>query len=245
MAKSGSHLISQVLQALPEIGPFMFTPRNKVNRGPGNSKLSPGQTVARIRSLLRGEVAYANIASLDEFVRLLTAPGMATIYVYRDPRDLVVSHMFYATDMYAGHALHGLMTEKLTTPGERLDVFILGLDEPAMFTPDIRERYESYAGWLAAPAVLHMRFEDLILNRRESLARILAYLEQRGFHPSLPLEQSVDILERAIVPRKSPTFRRGQPGNWREYFTEQNKQHFKEVAGNLLIELGYEQDNDW
>ena len=53
------------------------------------------------------------------------------------------------------------------------------------------------------------------------------------------------MLEQAIAPKKSGTFRKGQPGNWREHFSEANKAFFKENAGDLLIRLGYEKDHDW
>jgi hypothetical protein len=34
-------------------------------------------------------------------------------------------------------------------------------------------------------------------------------------------------------------------GRWINEFTEQDKAFFKEIAGDLLIELGYESNNDW
>jgi hypothetical protein len=34
-------------------------------------------------------------------------------------------------------------------------------------------------------------------------------------------------------------------GGWREFFTEEHKQLFKDVAGDLLVRLGYEKDNNW
>jgi len=36
-----------------------------------------------------------------------------------------------------------------------------------------------------------------------------------------------------------------KPEGWRTSFTPENKALFKEVAGDLLIQLGYEKDNDW
>ena len=40
-------------------------------------------------------------------------------------------------------------------------------------------------------------------------------------------------------------FRKGSVGDWKNYFTDQNKAIFKEVAGKTLIELGYESDMNW
>ena len=39
--------------------------------------------------------------------------------------------------------------------------------------------------------------------------------------------------------------RKGVSGDWREVFTERDKRIFKEEAGELLVELGYEDDLGW
>ncbi len=39
--------------------------------------------------------------------------------------------------------------------------------------------------------------------------------------------------------------RKGVSGDWRGAFTERDKRIFKEEAGDLLVELGYEKDRGW
>jgi hypothetical protein len=34
-------------------------------------------------------------------------------------------------------------------------------------------------------------------------------------------------------------------GDWKNYFTIQNKNICKEICGKLLVELGYEENMDW
>jgi hypothetical protein len=48
-----------------------------------------------------------------------------------------------------------------------------------------------------------------------------------------------------IEPRKSHTFRSGKRAGWREEFTAQHQRRFCEIAGDLLIRLGYERNHDW
>jgi hypothetical protein len=43
----------------------------------------------------------------------------------------------------------------------------------------------------------------------------------------------------------SPTFRQSKIGAWREEFDATTKKVFKAVAGDLLIEMGYEAGDDW
>jgi uncharacterized protein YhaN len=158
---------------------------------------------------------------------------------------MLVSHVFYATQMHTGHGMHRYYTENLGTMEERLNAAIQGVDEPGAELSPIRLKYDGYLGWLDQPEVLCLRFEDLILDRAAALGRILDYLVLRGFISRLPRQQEIAILEQAISPKKSGTFRKGQPGNWREHFTEANKTSFKRQAGDLLIRLGYEEDQNW
>jgi len=40
-------------------------------------------------------------------------------------------------------------------------------------------------------------------------------------------------------------FRHGAVGDWKRYFTDDTRRWFKEGAGELLVELGYERDANW
>jgi hypothetical protein len=245
MPKSGSHLINQVVQGLTRLGPFVNSGFPPVNRDEVNDKLPEAQVLANLNRMRPGDIGYGYIKAQQPFVSLLTRPGWATIFVYRDPRDMLISHVFYATQMHKGHGMHRYYTETLQTMEERINAAIQGVEEPGSQLSPVRVKYEGYLGWLEQPAVLSLRFEDLILDRPAALGRILDYLVQRGFVPHLPRDQEISILEQAIAPKKSGTFRKGQPGNWKDYFTPANKILFKEMAGDLLIQLGYERDQDW
>lgn len=272
MPKSGSHLINQVLQGLTRIGPFVNPGFPPVNRTEENRKLPDEAVLANIRRMRPGDIGYGYIGAQEPFLSTLTQPQYATIFVYRDPRDMIISHIFYATQMHAGHWMHQYYTETLHTMEERIQAAIQGVQEPGSELTPVRRRYETYLGWLDQPAVLSLRFEELILNREVALGRILDYVEQRGIglqtanvvatkdendlsgrvvrnnssrSTSAQRAWAVAELSKAIAPHKSGTFRKGQPGNWKEHFTDANKALFKELVGDLLIHLGYEQDNNW
>ncbi|HCW08309.1 MAG TPA: sulfotransferase [Cytophagales bacterium] len=40
-------------------------------------------------------------------------------------------------------------------------------------------------------------------------------------------------------------FRRGLAGDWKNHFQEEHKIEFKKMFGDLVVQLGYERDNDW
>jgi hypothetical protein len=245
MPKSGSHLINQVLQGLTRIGPFVNPGFPPLNRSEDNRKLSDESILANLARLQPGDIAYAYIQARQPFLSALNQTGLATVFVYRDPRDTLVSHVFYATEMHLGHGMHRYYTQTLETMEERLNAAIQGVQEPGAQLSSVREKYVAYLDWLSQPWALCLRFEQLILERERALNCLLDYLEDRGFTPKIDRPQAVEALKAAVDPHKSGTFRRSQPGNWREHFTPANKQLFKDVAGDLLVRLGYEQDLNW
>ena len=245
MPKSGSHLIIQVLQGLTRIGPFVNPGFPPVNRSEDNSKQPDSFVLSSIERMRPGDIAYGYVHAREPFISALCRPGRATIFVYRDPRDMVVSHVFYATQMHAGHGMHRYYNETLKTMEERIHAAIQGVEEPGSELSPVRKKYANYLGWLEQPQVLCLRFEDLILQRQQALGRILDYLAQRGFTPQVERPQAIAALAQAIAPKKSGTFRKGKPGNWEEHFSEANKAFFKETTGDLLVQLGYEANNEW
>ena len=58
-------------------------------------------------------------------------------------------------------------------------------------------------------------------------------------------EKALSTLVEAIQPKKSHTFRSGKTGGWKQYFTDEHKKLFNDVAGDLLINLGYETSRNW
>lgn len=245
MPKSGSHLIIQVLQGLIPLGPFVNPGFPPVNRSEDNRKLPPSQILANIRAMKPGDIGYGYLRADPAYVAALTGPGRATVFVSRDPRDMIVSHVFYATQMHAGHGMHRYYNEVLNSMEERINAAICGVEDPQAELHGVRRKYEDYLGWLGTPGVLCLRFEDLILDREQALGHLLDYLAGHGFTPTTGRAQAIAALQQAIAPKKSGTFRKGKPGNWKEHFTEANKALFKEQTGDLLFRMGYEQDHNW
>jgi sulfotransferase 6B1 len=245
MPKSGSHLIIQVLQGLVKLGPFVNPGFPPVNRGEDNRKLAPEQILANIQRMRRGDIAYGYVKAREPFLSALIQPDRATIFVNRDPRDMIVSHVFYATDMHPGHGMHQYYNETLQSTEERINAAICGVTEPGAELASVRSKYEDYLGWLSVAEVLCLRFEDLILERDAALGKILDYLAERGFEPRIARPAAIRALAEAVQPKKSGTFRKGKPGNWREHFTAANIRLFKEQTGDLLVRLGYEETLDW
>jgi hypothetical protein len=158
---------------------------------------------------------------------------------------VVVSHVHYVTEMEPTHAHHRYYAEELHGFDERLRASILGRPDVEHPFPDICQRFEPYLQWLDRPEVLTLRFEEFLENRTVALGRVFDHAVRRGFQPVVEREEAIQKLAEAIDPQRSPTFRSGKAGAWREQFSEENKRLFKDVAGELLIRLGYERNLDW
>lgn len=243
--KSGSHLIIQVLQGFTKIGPFVKTGFPPVNRGEDNAKLPESIVHKNILRMRSGDIGYGYLHYKEPFISTLTDNSWATIFVYRDPRDVIVSSVKYATHMNVEHGLHKYYTQQLKTDEARINFAIQGSKDPGIEYKSVFDRYELYIGWLDDPNVLSLRFEDLILNREKTYVRLFDYVVARGLQPHISRERALEVLQQSVHPEKSGTYRKGKPGSWKENFSEANKNIFKKVSGDLLIRLGYEQDQDW
>lgn len=244
MPKSGSHLLSQVLRGLGQIGPFVDPGMPPLTRSEDNTNLLESAVLERINALQTGDTAYAYLHARQPYLRELTREGVSAFFISRDPRDMLVSHVFYATEFYPGHGMHAYYN-RLDSMEARLNAAIEGVSEVGSELSPIRQKYDQYMGWLDEGTVLSLRFEDLILDRGAALGRMLDHLAEKGFAPQSSREEAIQILSAEIKPRKSGTFRRGQPGEWREHFTAENIARFKSATSDLLQRLGYEQDTQW
>ncbi len=244
--KAGSHLLIQVLLGLTEIGPFIDPGFPPVNRFEGNTRLEIPERIKELNRMRPGEIRYGYAGCREPFLSAITGPGRASVFIYRDPRDQLVSHVFYAKDIHTGHGMHDYYNNVLATMEERLNVAIEGCDLPGLGLPTVWERYAEHFGWFNRDDVLCLKFEDLILNQEQAFGELLDYIEGFGVEFSVPRQQAIEVLSESIKPKKSGTFRKGQPGNWKVHFTDENKRRFKAVAGDLLSRLGYEEnDQDW
>jgi hypothetical protein len=245
MPKSGSHLIIQVLQGLTRIGPFVNPGFPPVNRSEDNRQFTVEGILHNISLMRPGDIGYGYLDARKEYIQALSRDGIASIFVYRDPRDMIVSHVFYATEIFQEHGMHDYYTKKLSTMEERINAAIGGVNEDGLYLIGVRERYESHIGWLDEPDILCVRFEDLRENQDHAFDVILDYLATKGFQPRVSRYDAKASLGKAVQPKKSGTFRSGKVGDWRQHFTQKNIDFFKQSTGNLLVRLGYEADDNW
>jgi len=249
--KSGTHLLDQILLGFSRVAPFSCRLHSFYAEYEGESgrKRTPEQALRWLASLRPGDVASAHLFARPEVVERVTRSAFVPYFIFRDPRDVAVSHVFYVTEMEPDHVHHAYY-QSLPDFDARLKTSILGRPDLDIEFPDITGRFAPYLGWLDQSSVMKIHFEDLIHDRAGTLDRIidhfLARVPLQILSPQgAPRNLLLEALETSINPSKSPTFRSGKTGEWKKHFTNEHKKIFKDVAGDLLIRLGYEENNDW
>lgn len=256
--KSGTHLLTQIMQGFSAIGPAVDSglPAIVTFIGESGKPRNEKEIVTDLERLLPGDIAYGHVHALPGTVKFLTQNNVATFFIVRDPRDVVVSHVHYITDMAEQHVHHEFFNQKLSDFEARLRASIAGVSATDLQNagineisgkelPDIYSRFKPYIPWLNFSEVLLIRYEDLLLDRKAQLLTILNHAIQHGFKPMVSEEKAVSTLEEQINPQKSPTFRSGKIGGWESAFSNQTKLLFKKTSGDLLQRLGYEKTNEW
>ncbi|MBK7319992.1 sulfotransferase domain-containing protein [Candidatus Villigracilis affinis] len=243
--KSGSHLLLQILNGFTQIMPYRYVAADPVRTITYEGRRKTKEEIlADLKRVPNGVIGWGYVDATKENASFLTSAGRVNYFIYRDPRDMLVSQVFFATDMHEEHGMHDYYNS-LPDFGARLNVAITGIDRDGLKMVSVKQRYEGVFQWLEQKSVMCLRFEDLINNRDTTLMSMLDEIEKTGYKIPTPREKALAILVDAIQPKKSHTFRSGKTGGWKQYFDEDHKKLFKDIAGDLLMKLGYESSNDW
>ncbi|MBI2956098.1 MAG: sulfotransferase domain-containing protein [Acidobacteria bacterium] len=219
--------------------------------GIGEPTWLPVREVERRLARLRpGEFVAGHIPYSEAFAELVNRLGLRTLLILRDPRDALVSLVDHITSR-SDHRLHEYFTQTLHTPEERLLASIRGVSVrrggKTVSLRDIGERLKSVQPWTKLAMNYTARFERLVgpagggsaEEQEEEVRHVAAHV---GL--SLTPEQVRQVASQVFW-EESLTFRRGQLGSWRDHFNDEHRAAFKALAGQQLIELGYETSVDW
>jgi hypothetical protein len=177
-------------------------------------------------------------------------------HVVRDPRDVTVSAYFSHLHSHSADDFPRLVghRQKLrqTTKEEGL---LLELEFE-------RPNFEKMNRWdYSLPNVLELKMEQLIREPVEHFRRIFGFLgvidEDGGRLPDkITVDALADIVDRYDFAKQSGGrrpgqedpknhYRKGVPGDWKNYFMAEHKTYFKQNFNDLLVKLGYEQADNW
>lgn len=243
--KNGSKLLFNILRGgLPRIGPFVDTGLNAIKPYMDGQPTPENWILSQLEALQPGDVRVGYLHASPAHLEAVCRPGRAVFQILRDPRDTVISGIFYAMEVHPNHLMREYYSQQEGLE-DRITTAMRGIPDGKFQFADINTIYERYLGWLERPEVCVLRFEDLVGDPEAQLSRLLDHLEAHGFAPGRPRDTDLATLIAQMDPRKSGTFRKGKAGGWREHFTPEHKELFNKIAGELLIRLGYEEDLAW
>jgi sulfotransferase 6B1 len=263
--KSGTNLLSRLLVLLglekksrlgiePRLVAGPFSPARRFFRAREPEKVTVGvdspQQIGRrwlARRLSRipdGCFVNAHCIYTPELAELFREEGMRVVCILRDPRDVAVSQMHYLKRMRKHFAHEAFMA--LPSDHERLLVCIRGGELGGRKLQSLDQRYRQFLGWEQDEGAVMVKFEDLVGPRGGGSAEAQRRaVEWVAAHVGISVnERTMRLVEENLF-GVGRTFRKGQIGGWQEEFSEEHERAVKEVAGPLLVELGYEAGPNW
>ena len=190
-------------------------------------------------------------------------PDARVVHIIRDGRDVAVSAMHHLWNQRIPPRGSGLEDEEVRKrDAYRSDPRAFAEGGEGIFTE--RRLRATAAMWkrhvgrarddgarLLGDRYLEVRYEDLLERPEGELGRI---------DVSLGVDDGADTLRECIRAASFERWsggrrqgdedsaaleRKGIAGDWRQVFTDADRAVFKQAAGEMLIDLGYERDGDW
>lgn len=179
-------------------------------------------------------------------------PDYIGSHVIRDPRDMVISAYFYHlwTKEEWAHiprkSLNNLTYQQHLKSFNQEDGLLAEMNGTS------KEVIKEMSCWnYDNPDFLEIKYEDLIIDEAAVFHKLFKHysFSEQATKNCLAIAEKYSFKNKSK--RKSGTvnnqshLRSGRIGEWKETFTPKHKDYFKELFGDVLIQLGYETSNDW
>ena len=187
-------------------------------------------------------------------------PEAKVIHIIRDGRDAAVSALYHSWNFGRGKKdVEARAKRKSHTEGLRkhqeTDESFFAEGQLAKLARNwggrVGKTVEDGPTLLGSNYYLEVRYEDLVKNTEKELAQLTEFLGASSDGETVRRCVEASSFEKLSKGRErgqeDPTsfFRKGVVGDWKNFFIGQDKEVFKEGAGGLLLELGYEESDGW
>ena len=173
------------------------------------------------------------------------------IYVARDCRDVICS--MYQWERSRHESFDATLSWYLRNPLGR-NSYAAERDQSGMTY--LEKWVEHVNAWRSQSNVLLIRFEDILSHPEKIITTIARHtgLEPLYERPLLPQKiryggRLADYWRRLTGYQESTAVLGRKPEdralNWHEEFSKEDRQYIDQIAGDLLIKLGYESGDDW
>ncbi len=187
----------------------------------------------------------------EENVEKIANLAIKKIFIYRDPRDQIISAAFWMKKnrniwRLFEKAPMSRIIDELIYGGGSIWSYIFSCRIPWQDLYGIASFYNYYLPWRFELNVYTTTFEKLV-GPQGGGSQELQYQEIFAIANFLGISITFEEVQAlaAELFGGTQTFREGKIGSWKKYFSQTHKEAFKNVAGQLLIDLGYERDINW
>jgi len=235
--KSGTNLIYQLLFQLPHyrlytgrgLRPWMFS-----------SESALAQKISKVR---KGQILPGHIPALADVLNTVESGNIKVLFMIRDPRDVLLSHLKYVTHIDKTHPTHHFFKE-LENDDARMKALLFGVDGVVESIPAV---YSNFMGWKTCKNAISIRFERLVGeqgggDKNDQLKEIRKIVTHLNIDLS---EVEIGDIAYQIFNTKSETFRSGKINQWKEAYSPSQIDLIKQELGTVLIDYGYENDENW
>lgn len=201
-----------------------------------------------------------NVKILKEF------PNIKKIFIYRDPRDMVCSMAHFIKEQYqptwpnhSEHPFDVLLSEIITTGSIWSELYKLHFKDENNYIPlweemwskvkSIDDLFRFYIPWIEHKDLKNVyvtTYEKMVGPKSGgTLKRQINEIMNIAKHIEVEItEEKAKVIADDMF-GNTFLFRKGQIGSWKEDFKPKHVEQFKKIAGQLLIDLGYEKDFNW
>ncbi len=198
-----------------------------------------------IEGFLRTAAAEGKYLHMHAFpephiVKVFQEGGYKVIFLLRDPRDQLISILFYIRERHWEYrTLRMDFPFGLLSFEEQIEEMITGEKYGVQVPYDF---FKLRLPWMSFEDSYTTYFENLVGEKGQGSKEVqMAELRNlAGFlHIQISNEQLEYIADNLFGWHGLGTFRSGQIGSWKDYFTERHINLFNQYFGNDLIEFGY------
>jgi hypothetical protein len=174
--------------------------------------------------------AYGHITYCEEYGEVLRG-NTEVLFNVRDPRDIIMAEVHNATRKYAqGERDHTWLN---------IDVgdgrMLFDRANPIPYLIDMaRVRWIYWLGWINDfPNTNVIKYEDIRLKPEETYDKFSDLFIRHGIGKAY-------FLKHIQPKKKNPTFVTGRVGDWRAFFSREEKFYSQDKLGAIIEKLGYE-----
>ncbi len=199
----------------------------------GFYEMETGDTPPRGLDRCGDHVVYkSHAAAQDLRVRI----DSRVIYIVRDPRDVLISTV--AAWRIAGVSRDETSAAKLREGVQQALDWQLGLICCSGYPAVHGRPWDNHVGFWQRYAHGWCRYEDLCEKPGNEVLRLCGVLGLSVRHEDIAAAVADNDIKKRLA-EKAPLVRKGQPGEWREVFTAQQKSQADAMWGDTLKRLGY------